>query len=43
MTIQKIIRLLGRFFRPISLKWRLVWSLVILVCPTSKTSGICRP
>ncbi|WP_395448249.1 sensor histidine kinase [Aminobacter sp. UC22_36] len=30
MTIQKIIRLLGRFFRPISLKWRLVWRLVIL-------------
>ncbi|WAX95205.1 HAMP domain-containing sensor histidine kinase [Aminobacter sp. NyZ550] len=30
MTIQKIIRLLGRFFRPISLKWRLVWRLVVL-------------
>ncbi len=30
MTIHKIIRLLGRFFRPISLKWRLVWRLVIL-------------
>ncbi|PWK68500.1 HAMP domain-containing sensor histidine kinase [Aminobacter sp. AP02] len=30
MNASRILRSLGRFFRPISLKWRLVWRLVIL-------------